>query len=139
MSDMIINDSVPVDKKWNELIKYNIFIMKLVEFVISVALMAVPFMVSGTTTFHCLAVAPTLVLSLLFIVLYLVDQVHDLAEQSYLIVQIICNVFAVLSGLVSHSATLALIGLLNCHLIFILTLDLYWITRERGFALAKLK
>ncbi|KAH9640694.1 hypothetical protein HF086_007265 [Spodoptera exigua] len=42
MSDMIINDnsnglifldSVPVDKKWNELIRYNIFIMKLVEFV----------------------------------------------------------------------------------------------------------
>lgn len=27
------SDTVPVDKKWSELITYNIFIMKLVEFV----------------------------------------------------------------------------------------------------------
>uniref|UniRef100_A0A2H1VIN5 SFRICE_001462 n=1 Tax=Spodoptera frugiperda TaxID=7108 RepID=A0A2H1VIN5_SPOFR len=94
MSDMIINDSVPVDKKWNELIRYNIFIMKLVEFVISLVLMIIPFVMTEPVIFHCLAVAPTLVLAIVFAVLYLVDQVHDLAEQLYLILQIFFNLLA---------------------------------------------
>ncbi|CAH0397771.1 unnamed protein product [Chilo suppressalis] len=96
MSDMIINDSVPVDKKWNELIKYNIFIMKLVEFVISMLLMILPFVMTRPGIFYCLAVSPTLILSVMFVVLYLVDQVHDLAEQMYLTIQISLNVVVAL-------------------------------------------
>ncbi|RVE51611.1 hypothetical protein evm_003743 [Chilo suppressalis] len=57
MSDMIINDSVPVDKKWNELIKYNIFIMKLVEFIIALIITILPGYIigSGTATLYSTA------------------------------------------------------------------------------------
>ncbi|KAI8436194.1 hypothetical protein MSG28_004267 [Choristoneura fumiferana] len=112
MSDMIINDSVPVDKKWNELIRYNIFIMKLVEFVISVVLMILPFLLPGAGIMHCLSVSPSLVMSLIFIVLYLVDQVHALAEQLYLVTQIAFNVTALLLNIIPH--VVEPMGLFHC-------------------------
>ncbi|KAI8436195.1 hypothetical protein MSG28_004267 [Choristoneura fumiferana] len=133
MSDMIINDSVPVDKKWNELIRYNIFIMKLVEFVISVVLMILPFLLPGAGIMHCLSVSPSLVMSLIFIVLYLVDQVHALAEQLYLVTQIAFNVSAIFLILITTEAPGALYGLFYCHLLIALVFDLNFVIRERGF------
>ncbi|XP_052749876.1 uncharacterized protein LOC116412965 [Galleria mellonella] len=135
MSDMIINDSVPVDKKWSELIKYNIFIMKLVEFVFSMVLMIIPFAMNGADTMHCLAVAPTVVMSIMFVVLYLVDQVHDLAEQLYLLIQITLNILALFSVLLKQYPAGALYGLFYCHLLIALCIDKYYVIKERGFAL----
>ncbi|XP_059048595.1 uncharacterized protein LOC131843852 isoform X2 [Achroia grisella] len=136
MSDMIINDSVPVDKKWGELIRYNIFIMKLVEFVLSMVLMIIPFALNEADIIHCLAVSPTLVMSIMFIILYLVDQVHDLAEQLYLIIQITLNVVALCGALMlKQYPTGALYGLFYCHLLIALCIDAYYVIKERGFAL----
>ncbi|XP_072931756.1 uncharacterized protein FucTB isoform X2 [Epargyreus clarus] len=135
MSDMIINDSVPVDRKWNELIKYNIFIMKLVEFVISMLLMIIPFVLTDAGIMHCLAVAPTLVLSVIFVVLYLVDQVHDLAEQLYLLIQITLNIIAFLAVLLDQEPSGALYGLFYCHLLIALCIDQYYVIKERGCSL----
>ncbi|CAF4823681.1 unnamed protein product [Pieris macdunnoughi] len=204
MSDMIINDSVPVDKKWSELIRYNIFIMKLVEFgislfilclpviipkpqghmyciatgpttvismlfvilylrqkvplfmekmylvfqifftfgafiqcfllnlVISLMLMIIPFILSDAGVMHCLAVAPTLVLSLMFIVLYLVDQVHVVAEQLYLSQQITLTVAAFVFVLLGNDPTGAVYGLFYCHLLIALCIDIYYGFKERG-------
>ncbi|XP_045497766.1 uncharacterized protein LOC123695865 [Colias croceus] len=132
MSDMIINDSVPVDKKWSELIRYNIFIMKLVEFVISLILMIIPFVLSDAGIMHCLAVAPTLIISVMFIVLYLVDQVHDLAEQLYLTIQIALNIAAFVVVLLQNEPSGALYGLFYCHLLIALCIDQYYVVKERG-------
>ncbi|XP_041978561.1 uncharacterized protein LOC121732672 [Aricia agestis] len=137
MSDVIVNDSVPVDKKIGELIKYNIFIMKIVEFVISLLLMFLPFILANPRTFHCLAVAPTLVLSVIFIVLYLVDQVHNLAEQLYLLIQIILNIAAVITIITSEKSTFVLYGLFYCHLLLALCVDQYFVFKERGCVLIK--
>ncbi|CAK1596429.1 unnamed protein product [Parnassius mnemosyne] len=132
MSDMIINDTVPVDKKWNELIKYNIFIMKLIEFVISVILMTLPFALAEADTFHCLAAAPTLILSFIFIVLYLVDQAQDLAEQLYLFTQIFLNVVALLHLIIEPSSAGMYYGLFYCHLIIALCIDFYYVVKDKG-------
>ena len=84
---------------------------------------------------HCLAVAPTLVLSIMFVVLYLVDQVHDLAEQLYLVMQITLNILTFLYVFLNVSATGALYGLFYCHLLVALCIDLFYVIKERGFAL----
>ncbi|CAB3224411.1 unnamed protein product [Arctia plantaginis] len=61
MSDMIINDSVPVDKKWSELIRYNIFIMKLVEFAISTVILLLPLGIAKPQGhMYCIATGPTI-------------------------------------------------------------------------------
>lgn len=86
---------------------------------------------------HCLAVAPTVVLSVIFIVLYLVDQVHDLAEQLYLVFQIFLNVVTFLYVLINVSATGAFYGLFYCHLLIALCIDMFYVIRERGFALTR--
>lgn len=99
--------------------------------------MIIPFVLMETDTMHCLAVAPTLVLSLMFVVLYLVDQVHDLAEQLYLTLQIILTVLAFIFVLLKTSATEALYGLFYCHLLIALCIDQYYVIKERGFALLK--
>ncbi|KAI5652058.1 glycosyltransferase family 10 (fucosyltransferase) c-term domain-containing protein [Phthorimaea operculella] len=91
MSDMIINDSVPVDKKWGELIKYNIFIMKLVEFVISLVITVLPLIMKARPQGHmyCIATGPTLVISFLFIILYIRRRVPLFMEKMYLFFQIL--------------------------------------------------
>ncbi|CAH0579437.1 unnamed protein product [Chrysodeixis includens] len=99
--------------------------------------MIIPFVITEPEILHCLAVAPTLVLSVMFVVLYLVDQVHDLAEQLYLMLQIIFNVLAFLFVLLNTSATLALYGLFYCHLLIALCIDKYYVIKERGFALLR--
>lgn len=99
--------------------------------------MILPFIVRDISVLHCLAVAPTLILSTMFVVLYLVDQVHDLAEQLYLTVQIVTNALAFLFAFLGHTTTGALYGLFYIHLIFALGIDLYYIVRERSYALMR--
>ncbi|XP_013143512.1 PREDICTED: uncharacterized protein LOC106107273 isoform X2 [Papilio polytes] len=132
MSDMIINDSVPVDKKWNELIKYNIFIMKLIEFVISMILLTLPFALPAPEIFHCLAAAPTLMLSFMFIILYLVDQHQSVVEQLYLASQITLNLFAILQATILTGFTGSYYGLMYFHLFLALCIDMYYNYNERG-------
>lgn len=91
----------------------------------------------GITVLHCLAVAPTLILSTMFVVLYLVDQVHDLAEQLYLTVQIMANALAFLVEFMNHTTVGALYGLFYIHLIIVLGIDLYYIIKERSYALLR--
>lgn len=102
--------------------------------VISLLLMITPFIVKGTNIMHCLAAAPTLVMSVMFVVLYLVDQVHDLAEQLYLTMQIICCLLAFSAAFLMHSPSGALYGLFYCHLIIALVIDMYYVIKERGYA-----
>lgn len=97
--------------------------------------MIIPFVITEPDVMHCLAVSPTLVLSVMFIVLYLVDQVHDLAEQLYLLLQIIFNSISFLYVLINVTASGALYGLFYCHLLVALCIDLFYVISERGFAL----
>lgn len=99
--------------------------------------MITPFIVRGTTVMHCVAVAPTLVLSLMFVVLYLVDQVHDLAEQLYLTMQITLSFLAFIAAFIMYKPAGALYGLFYCHLIIALGIDLYYVIKERGYAILR--
>lgn len=100
-------------------------------------LMIIPFVLTEAGITHCLAVAPTLTMSLMFIVLYLVDQVHDLAEQLYIIFQIVLTLSALVSVFLSKNPTNALYGLFYCHLLIALCIDQYYLIKERGFTLFK--
>ncbi|XP_059048596.1 uncharacterized protein LOC131843852 isoform X3 [Achroia grisella] len=133
MSDMIINDSVPVDKKWGELIRYNIFIMKLVEFVVALLLNIVPHVVEPVDVFHCLVAGPTLMLSTLIMVLYLVDQVQSEAELYYLIIELALSSMAFINLLIAAQVYGAIYGLFYIDLIIAFAMDLYYIHKERGW------
>lgn len=98
-------------------------------------LMIIPFILTDAGTLHCLAVAPTLVLSVMFIVLYLVDQVHDLAEQMFITVQIGFNLIALISAVTIQSASAPLYVLFYCHMLIALCIDQYYVIKERGCAL----
>lgn len=99
--------------------------------------MILPFVLEEPVVIHCVAIAPTLVLSIIFVVLYLVDQVHDLAEQLYLVIQISLTVLAFLVIFLTPSPSGALFGLFYCHQLVALCIDLYYVIMERGFALFK--
>lgn len=98
-------------------------------------LMIIPFVLTDAGTMHCLAVAPTLVLSVMFIVLYLVDQVHDLAEQMYISIQIGFNMLALITAMLYKTASSPLYVLFYCHLLIALCIDEYYVIKERGCAL----
>ncbi|XP_013169295.1 PREDICTED: uncharacterized protein LOC106119012 isoform X3 [Papilio xuthus] len=133
MSDMIINDSVPVDKKWNELIKYNIFIMKLIEFGLALLLCIMPNIVDPVDSFYCLASAPTLMISFHLIVLYVVDQVQPEAEFYYLVIQLFVTTIALLNLIFVGRLIGAIYGLFYVDLIIAFIMDLNYIRKQRGF------
>ncbi|CAH2106150.1 unnamed protein product [Euphydryas editha] len=101
----------------------------------SLLLMIIPFVLSDAGIMHCLAVAPTLIMSVMFIVLYLVDQVHNLAEQLYLLLQIVLNIAAFVIVLLQKEPSGALYGLFYCHLLIALCIDQYYVIKERGCTL----
>ncbi|VVC90065.1 unnamed protein product [Leptidea sinapis] len=103
--------------------------------VMSLLLMIIPFILGHAGAMHCLAVAPTLMLSIMFVVLYIVDQVHDLAEQLYILLQIALNFVALLLVLLQPGVG-TIYGLFYCHLIVALLIDQYCIYKERGFSLS---
>lgn len=84
---------------------------------------------------HCLAVAPTVVLSVMFAVLYLVDQVHNLAEQLYLFVQTLFNLSGLVLAILDTNPAGAFYGLFYCHLLIALLIDQYYVYKERGCVL----
>lgn len=73
----------------------------------------------------------------MFVVLYLVDQVHDLAEQLYLTIQIMANAMAFFVEFMNHTTIGAIFGLFYIHLIIALCIDLYYIIKERSYALTR--
>lgn len=100
--------------------------------------MIMPFLLKvDLNIIECIASAPTLVLSTMFVILYMVDQVHDLAEQMYLTIQISTNVAAVLFALMTTSPNASLYGMFHIHIIIALVLDLFYVTKERGYALGR--
>ncbi|XP_028027190.1 uncharacterized protein LOC114240733 [Bombyx mandarina] len=105
--------------------------------VMSMILMILPFILSDAGIMHCLAVAPTLIMSLMFIILYLVDQVHDMAEQLYLAIQITLNTIALIAVFLRKYPASALYGLFYCHLLIALCIDQYYVFKERGCTLFK--
>lgn len=90
----------------------------------------------GTAALACLAAAPTLQLSLLFMVLHLVEQAHPRAERLFVLAQLALNGAAALAAL-ADAATAgglgALCGLLHVHLAAALAMDLWCSVRERGW------
>lgn len=100
-------------------------------------LMVLPFILAGAGIMHCLSVSPSLVMSLIFIMLYLVDQVHVLAEQLYLVTQITLLIISLLLILIASETPGALYGLFYCHLLIAQVFDLYFVIRERGFIVMK--
>ncbi|XP_047024740.1 uncharacterized protein LOC124633527 isoform X2 [Helicoverpa zea] len=132
MSDMIINDSVPVDKKWSELIRYNIFIMKLVEFVVALLLNILPHVVEPVESLHCLVAAPTVMCSTLLMVLYVVDQVQFEAELYYVIIELTITVLAFINLFIVGRLVGAIYGLFYADLIIAFSMDLYYMRKERG-------
>lgn len=85
---------------------------------------------------QCLAAAPTLELSLVFIVLHAVEQSHPGAEQLYVLTQLALNGAAALSAAMAVTGTGgagALCGLLHMHMVAALALDLWCQVRERGW------
>lgn len=98
-------------------------------------LMIIPYVLTDADAMYCLAVAPTLVLSLMFILLYLVDQVNNVAEELYLIIQIGINIMAIAMSMMKTTLTAPLYVVFYWHLLFALCIDQYCIIKERGFAL----
>ncbi|CAG9786013.1 unnamed protein product [Diatraea saccharalis] len=98
-------------------------------------LMILPFVMPQPGMSYCLAVSPTVILSVMFVVLYLVDQVHDLAEQLYICIQIVLNIIALVLNLMSNTASGAVFSLFLAHLLIAICIDLYYVIQERGFAL----
>lgn len=99
--------------------------------------MILPFVLSEPGNLYCLAVAPTVIMSLMFVVLYLVDQVHDLAEQLYIITQIVVTVVALIANLLCTTPVGAVYGVFLTHLLIALAIDQYYVFRERGFSAFK--
>lgn len=97
-------------------------------------LMVLPFILNEPGVTYCLAVSPTVVMSLMFVVLYLVDQVHDLAEQLYLMIQLVITVISLVLNLISASAVGAVYGVFLTHLLIAFAIDLYYVYKERGFS-----
>lgn len=85
----------------------------------------------------CIASAPTLVLAVMFMILYMVDQVHDLAEQMYLTLMIFINILTILFAMMTGSANSSLYGLFHIHIIIALIMDLFYVVKERGYALGR--
>ncbi|KAJ8728325.1 hypothetical protein PYW08_016710 [Mythimna loreyi] len=133
MSDMIINDSVPVDKKWNELIRYNIFIMKLVEFVVALLLNILPHVVEPLDVLQCLVAGPTIMCSALIMVLYVVDQVQYEAELYYVVIELVITVLALIHLFTIGKMVGAIYGLFYADLIIAFSMDIYYQHKERGW------
>lgn len=100
-------------------------------------LMILPFIMVEPGILYCLAASPTLIMSTMFVVLYLVDQVHDLAEQLYLVSQISLCTTGLLVNMLSMTAVGAVYGVFIAHLLVALCIDQYYVFKERGFALFK--
>lgn len=97
-------------------------------------LMILPFQVNEADMMHCLAAAPTLVMSLMFAMLYLVDQMQNLAEQLYIIFQLFFNIVALVLSMYQTGPGSAVYGLFYVHLIIALCIDQFYIYKERGFS-----
>lgn len=99
--------------------------------------MTLPFALGESDSLHCLAAAPTLMLFFMFIILYLADQAPDLAEQLYLITQILVNATAIILAFVQPSTASMYYGLFYFHLLIALSFDVYFSIRERGFLICR--
>lgn len=66
-------------------------------------------------------------------VLYIVDQVQYEAEFYYVIIQLLITIVAVINLFVIGKLVGAIYGLFYADLIIALSMDLYYITKERGW------
>lgn len=88
--------------------------------------------------FECIATAPTLVFSLMFIVLYAFDQVQNLIEQMYLATQLFTNLVAVMICLLDKGPKDDFTyEMIHGVLMLLMFIDFVLILNERGYALCK--
>lgn len=95
--------------------------------------MCLPLITEPIENFHCIASAPTLMLSLFFLILYIVDQAQMEAESYYLVFQITTTTVALLSVLGKGLIQGAVYGLFYVDQLVALSLDLYYGYKERGW------
>lgn len=95
--------------------------------------MTMPILVEPVENFHCIASAPTLLLSLFFLILYVVDQAQMEAESYYLVFQIVNTSVALLTVLAKGLISGAVYGLFYVDQLVALSLDLYYGYKERGW------
>lgn len=82
---------------------------------------------------YCLVASPTLMLSLMFLMLYVVDQVQEEAELYYVVIELSLTVLALLNVMIVGKAIGAVYGLFYIDLIIALGIDLFDIVKERGW------
>lgn len=93
----------------------------------------IPHVVVPVDVIYCLVAAPTVMLSVLIMILYLVDQVQYEAELYYAVIELtftiiaFCNLFLVLE------VRGAIYGLFYIDLIIAFALDIYYQHKERGW------
>lgn len=93
----------------------------------------VPHVVEPVDALHCLVAGPTLILSTLIMVLYIVDQVQSEAEFYYLIIELVLTSIALLNLFIVAKIYGAIYGLFYIDLIVAFSMDLYYIHKERGW------
>lgn len=92
-----------------------------------------PHVVTPVDILQCLVAGPTLMLTTQIMVLYIVDQVQYEAEFYYVIIQLLITIVAVINLFVIGKLVGAIYGLFYADLIIALSMDLYYITKERGW------
>lgn len=83
--------------------------------------------------FHCIVSGPTLVLSFMFMVLYIVDQVQNAAEMYYAVFELIMALCAIISLIIVGKLLGAIYGIFYLDLIVALGMDIYYMKKERGW------
>nr|XP_037872839.1 uncharacterized protein LOC101736861 isoform X6 [Bombyx mori] len=107
--------------------------MKLVEFVVAMLLNIVPHIVEPVDVLACLVSGPTLMLSALIMVLYIVDQVQYEAELYYAIIEITLTALALINLFIVGKLRGAIYGLFYIDLIIAFGMDIYYMHKERGW------
>jgi hypothetical protein len=100
---------------------------------VALLLCILPHVVDPVDKWQCLVAAPTLMLSLLIMVLYLVDQVQYEAELYYVGIELFVTVIAFFNLLVVGKLKGAIYGLFYIDLIIAFALDIYYMYKERGW------
>lgn len=81
----------------------------------------------------CLVGGPTLMISLLIMVLYIVDQVQYEAELYYVSIEIVITMLAFANLFMVGKMTGAIYGLFYIDLLIAFSMDIYYMQKERGW------
>lgn len=92
----------------------------------------IPHIVEPLDVWQCLVAGPTLMLSILIMVLYVVDQIQYEAELYYIVIELVLTIIALTDLFIIGNMIGAIYGLFYVDLIIAFCMDFYYIYSERG-------